>query len=149
MTGMPPANAIAQRWIRFTIQSQDYAVDIRSVREVLSQAVIEPVPGAPSRVLGVINLRGQIVTVLDFALWLGRGPCQAMGPLLVMDHRNTVLALAIDAVHEVTRLDPAEIKPVPRTGAGERPGTLQGLVVRDDGLLTLLDADVLITQLAA
>ncbi len=150
MTGLPPAiTSTAQRWIRFTIQQQDYAVDIRSVREVLSRAVIEPVPGAPAIVLGVINLRGQIVTVIDFARWLGRDASTGLGPVLVMDHRNIVLALAIDAVHDVTRLDPADIKPVPRTGTGGRSGTLQGLVVRDAGLLTLLDADVLIAQLAA
>ncbi len=149
MTGLPPSVAAsAQRWIRFTIHGQDYAVDIRSVREVLSSADIEPVPGAPGIVLGVINLRGQIVTVVDFSLWLGRGRSEGPRPLLVMDHRNIVLALAIDTVHDVTRLDPAEIKPVPRTGAGDRPGTLHGLVVRDSGLLTLLNADVLIAQLA-
>lgn len=150
MTGLPPSTAAsAQRWIRFSIHEQDYAVDIRSVREVLSQAAIEPVPGAPAMVLGVINLRGQIVTVIDFGLWLGRPASAAARPILVMDHRNIVLALAIDTVHDVTRLDPDDIKPVPRTGTGERPSTLQGLVVREAGLLTLLNADVLIAQLAA
>lgn len=151
MTGLPPttAAASAQRWIRFTIHDQDYGVDIRSVREVLSQAEIEPVPGAPTHVLGVINLRGQIVTVLDFGGWLGRGGSHVARPLLVMDHRNIVLALAIDTVHDVTRLDPAEIKPVPRTGTSTQPDALQGLVVREGGLLTLLNADVLVAQLAA
>jgi len=51
MTGLPPNTsaavaASAQRWIRFSLSGQDYAVDIRSVREVLSQADIEPIPGA-------------------------------------------------------------------------------------------------------
>lgn len=150
MTGLPPTSAAgAQRWIRFSIQGQDYAVDIRSVREVLSDAEIEPVPGAPSIVLGVINLRGQIVTVIDFGGWLGRGANREPRPILVMDHHNVVLALAIDTVHDVTRLDPNEIKPVPRTGPGDRPAALQGLVARESGLLSLLNADVLIAQLVA
>ncbi len=150
MSGLPPdtSAARAQRWIRFSIHGQDYAVDIRSVREVLSHADIEPVPGAPGRVLGVINLRGQIVTVVDFGGWLGRVPSRAARPILVMDHQGVVLALAIDTVHDVTRLDPDEIKPVPRTGLGTRPGVMHGLVVRESGLLSLLDADVLVAQLA-
>lgn len=153
MTGLPPnataaVAASAQRWIRFSLSGQDYAVDIRSVREVLSQADIEPIPGAPAVVLGVINLRGQIVTVLDFGRWLGRAPNAAPRPLLVMDHLGIVLALAIDVIHDVTRLDPDEIKPVPRTGNNERPVPLAGLVVREAGLLTLLNADVLLPQLA-
>ncbi|HAI59400.1 MAG TPA: hypothetical protein DCM32_05930 [Xanthomonadaceae bacterium] len=148
MTAMPPiTSAGAQRWIRFTLAQQDYAVDIRCVREVLSHAAIEPVPGAPPTVLGVINLRGQIVTVLDFPAWLGRNPRTGDGPVLVMDHRGVVLALAIDAIHDVTRLDPDDIKPVPRTGTATRPECLQGLVVRDGGLLSLFNADVLIAQL--
>ena len=150
MTGLPPSTAAsAQRWIRFSIHGQDYAVDIRSVREVLSQAAIEPVPGAPAMVLGVINLRGQIVTVVDFGQWLGRSASATPRPVLVMDHHNVVLALAIDTVHDVTRLDPDEIKPVPRTGTATHPGVMQGLVVRDSGLLSLLNADVLMAQLAA
>lgn len=150
MTGLPPSTAAsAQRWIRFSIHGQDYAVDIRSVREVLSQAAIEPVPGAPAMVLGVINLRGQIVTVVDFGQWLGRSASATPRPVLVMDHHNVVLALAIDTVHDVTRLDPDEIKPVPRTGTATHPGVMQGLVVRDSGLLSLLNADVLMAQLSA
>lgn len=153
MTGLPPNTtaavaASAQRWIRFSLSGQDYAVDIRSVREVLSQADIEPIPGAPAVVLGVINLRGQIVTVLDFGRWLGREPNATPRPLLVMDHQGIVLALAIDVIHDVTRLDPDEIKPVPRTGSGDKPVPLAGLVVREAGLLTLLNADVLLPQLA-
>jgi purine-binding chemotaxis protein CheW len=143
MTALLPT---AERWICFSAAGQDYAVDIRAVREVMRSAVVEPVPGAPTEVLGVINLRGQIVTVLDFGGWLGRDVNPEVRPLLVLDHQGVVLALAVDAVHDVLRLAVADIQPVPRAGGGGSSGVLQGLIARESGLMTLLDADALLRQ---
>ena len=141
MSGLPPA---ADRWIRFTVAGEDHAIDIRAAREVMRGVVPEPEPGAPPVVLGVINLRGQIVTVLDFARWLGREPAGRTSLLLVLDHGGTVLALTIDAVHEVLRLEPGDIAPAV---SDER--LFAGLATRATGPLTLLDADALAACFAA
>lgn len=133
-----------RRWISFSLAGQSYGVDIRRVREVLAEVQIEPVPGAPSAVLGVINLRGQIVTVLDLRAWLGREPTQKIVRVMVLEHTGAMLGLAVDAVSDVLRLTLEDIKPAPRSGEGQRADFIEGLVSREDGLLTLVNFDALL-----
>lgn len=133
-----------RRWISFSLDGQSYGVDIARVREVLSEVQIEPVPGAPEAVLGVINLRGQIVTVLDLRAWLGRNATLSIARVMVLEHAGAILGLAVDAVTDVLRLVSEDIKPVPRTGDEQKTQLIEGLVSRDDGLLTLVNFDALI-----
>ena len=145
MTGQLPNN---RRWIRFNLDGQSYGVDIRRVREVLSAAEIEPVPGAPSAILGVINLRGQIVTVLDLRAWLGREPMQRIARVMVLEHQGAMLGLAVDAVSDVLRLTPDAIKPAPRSDDSQQQTFIEGLTTREDGLLTLVNFDALLGPVA-
>ena len=141
MSNNPPA---FRRWICFSLAGQAYGVDIGRVREVLAEVQIEPVPGAPTAVLGVINLRGQIVTVLDLRAWLGREPMTKVARVMVLEHAGAMLGLAVDAVSDVLRLTPDAIKPVPRSGDSLRPDFIEGLTAREDGLLTLVNFDALL-----
>lgn len=129
------------RWIRFRLAGQHYAVAIEQVREVLAAPVIESVPGAPAVVMGVINLRGQIVTVLDLPRWLGQPATSAIPHLLVLEHDESWLALAVEAVLDVQRIAPASIKPAPRTTRAVEAALVMGLVSGSDGVLTLLQLE--------
>jgi len=141
MTRNPPA---FRRWISFSLADQSYGVDIGRVREVLADVQIEPVPGAPAAVLGVINLRGQIVTVLDLRAWLGCEPMTRVARVMVLEHAGAMLGMAVDAVSDVLRLTAEDIKPVPRSGEGQQPDFIEGLIAREDGLLTLVNFDALL-----
>jgi purine-binding chemotaxis protein CheW len=132
------------RWIRFRLAGQHYAVAIEHVREVLAAPLIEPVPGAPPGVLGVINLRGQIVTVLDLPRWLGQPAASAGLHLLVLERDDTWLALAVEAVLDVQRIEPAAIKPAPRTADSMQASLVAGLFSGSDGVLTLLQLERLL-----
>lgn len=138
-----PAEAVTHgaRWIRFRLAGQHYAVAIEQVREVLAAPVIESVPGAPAVVLGVINLRGQIVTVFDLPRWLGQPPTSASPHLLVLEHDDAWLALAVEAVLDVQRIAPASIKPAPRTTHAAEAALVMGLMSGSDGVLTLLQLE--------
>ncbi len=128
-----------RRWIGFELSGQLYGVPILAVQEVLAQAEIEPVPGAPHQVLGVINLRGQIVTVIDLRLLLGLTAArEAAGPLIVFDSGGEVLAARVDRVTHVRQIPDRAIRPAPATGAQRSPAVC-GLVSREGGLMTLLD----------
>ena len=128
-----------RRWIGFELSGQLYGVPILAVQEVLATAEIEPVPGTPTEVLGVINLRGQIVTVIDLRLRLGLGPSpHAAGPLIVFDGAVETLAARVDCVTHVRQIADAAIKPSPRTGSTPCHA-VAGLVVRGGEMMTLLD----------
>lgn len=130
---------VVRRWIGFELAGQLYGVPILAVQEVLATAEIEPVPGAAGEVLGVINLRGHIVTVIDLRMRLGLPAANdPSGPLVVFDGAGETLAARVDRVTHVRQIPDAAIKLAPRTG-GTRCAAVSGLVSRNGEMMTLLD----------
>lgn len=140
----PVEHAMSTRWLRFAVQGQDYAVQIECLREVVKHCRIEPVPGAPAHLPGVINLRGQIVTVLDFRRWLGGAGSAPTSPMLVLDHQRTLLAITVDAVQDIAGIHPQQILPA----EGEpSQGWMQGTLDDCKGRVVFIDVDGLLREL--
>src|SRR3546814_7708589 len=102
-------------------------------------------PGAPDIVLGVINLRGQVVTVIDLRryLELPEQPLDAETRIIVVAHDGETFGLLVDRIGEVSKIALAAIKPLPALHRdGNRYGFV-GMVGRQDVLLTLLDVEAL------
>jgi purine-binding chemotaxis protein CheW len=133
------------RWVGFELNRQCFGVKIEQVREVLASAMIEPVPGAPSLVLGVINLRGRIVTVLDLhrCMDMTRASDQETC-VIIVDFEGEPLALRVDRIAELCSVSEAAIKPAPPTAQGGANASVSGIVSRDGALLTLLDLNLLL-----
>jgi purine-binding chemotaxis protein CheW len=131
------------RWVGFRVCGQHYALDILRVQEVLASAEIEPVPGTPPAVMGVINLRGRIVTVVDLRRCLGFAPAAAEGPcsVIVAELDGEPVGLRIDGIAEICSVAAAAIKPAPPTQGRQPDPLLRGIVSRGGSMLTLLDAD--------
>ncbi|MES0874582.1 chemotaxis protein CheW [Sinimarinibacterium thermocellulolyticum] len=139
------------RWVCFRLDAQLYGLPILDVQEVLCQFEIEPVPGAPAAVLGVINLRGTVITVLDPRRLLAL-PTSCPGAdacIVIVDHGEESLGLLVDRVTDVRKLVDAAIKPAPKVGVDAGEGCVHGIYVRDGELLTLLDTASLLTTSAA
>jgi len=134
------------RWVCFELDEQMYGLPINVVQEVLADAVIEPVPGTTPMVLGVINLRGNVVTVLDLRRRFGFLPKDDSpgNRVVVVDHGSESLGLAVDRVADVRKLADSAIKPVPDTGAETASAGIHGIVSREGQLLTLLDVKTLL-----
>ena len=139
------------RWIAFRVAGQRYALDIRRVQEVVIAAEIEPVPGAPASVLGVINLRGRIVTVVDLGRCLGMPPGAGLTPctVVIADAADGILGLRVDGVAEVCSVADGAIRPVPPTMGGAPDPLVRGVVGRVEPMLILLEADLLVQRAAA
>ncbi len=140
------ADDSVSRWVCFDVGGQRYGVPILSVQEVLRAAQIEPVPGAGAQVLGVINLRGSIVTVLDLRARLGLGAASAGTDtrIVILDHGGESVGLLVDRVADVRKIVDAAVKPAPDVGAAGSAVRAHGLYTRDGDLLTLLDPASLI-----
>lgn len=96
-------------YVRFRIAEEAYAVSVLNVLEVASLGEVTPVPGAPREILGVRNLRGKILPVIDLAALLGTRRTQPPARLLVAESQGCQAGLAIDEVTEVGEFaDPAE-----------------------------------------
>ena len=135
------------RWVCFGLAEQDYGLPIVQVHEVLRLCPIEPVPGAPAIMPGVINLRGRVVTVIDLRryLKLPAPPPGAEARIIVVAHAGETLGLLVDRIGEVSKIAATAIKPLPSLQRGGDPFRFVGVVTRGDGtLLTLLDCDALL-----
>jgi purine-binding chemotaxis protein CheW len=136
------------RWVCFELAGQLYGLEILKVQEVLADAEVESVPGAPHTVLGISNLRGCIVTVMDLRRRLSLPPRGEPGPtcVIVVDGAGEAVGLRVDRVVDVRSIRVGAVKPAPETGP--RASAVLGVVTRSGEVLTLLDAAALIAPLA-
>jgi len=142
------AESPTSQWVTFRLGDEEYGIDVMQVQEVLPPSEIAPVPGAPSFVLGIINLRGKVVTVIDTRLRFGLEPCEAdhKSRIIVMEVGENVAGILVDGVDEVASVRAAEIETAPNVANEESARYIHGVVSRDDGLLILVDANKLLTE---
>ena len=135
-------------WLGFSLKGQRYAVSLASVREVIRPGGITPVPGAPEDVLGIVNLRGQIVPVLDGRRRFGldvanEADDEEARRVIVFDEGGTVVGMRIDVIGEMLTFDPEDVAPPPPGRAVRRDDPVSGVVTRDDGFIALVDVQKL------
>lgn len=134
------------QWVTFMLESETYGINVMQVREVLRYTEIAPVPGAPSHVLGIINLRGNVVTVLDMRTLFGLEPSDVTNEtrVIVIETSTQVVGLMVDSVAEVVYLKSSEIDTTPTVGTEEGSKFIQGICNRNDTLLLLVNLDRLL-----
>jgi purine-binding chemotaxis protein CheW len=133
----------------FTVAGSEYALPVGEVQEVLGPQAVTPVPLTEPSVVGIVNLRGQLVTVLDLGHRLGiadrtdaeagAGADQRMHLVLRTEH-GTVSVL-VDAVGDVVALDEEDVLDPPATISGPASALILGAVDLGDRLLLTLAAD--------
>lgn len=136
------------QFVTFILMDETYGINVMQVQEVLRVTEIAPVPGAPGYVLGIINLRGNVVTVIDTRARFGL-PAGEMGDsnrIIVIESEKQVVGILVDAVAEVVELRESEIDVAPNVGTEESSRYIQGVATREDGLLILVDLNKLLTD---
>ena len=118
------------------------------VMEVLRSVDITPVPGAPDYVLGIINLRGNVVTVIDTRkrFSLPSKDVDDLSRIVIIESNGQVLGMLVDCVAEVVYLKESEIDIAPNVGNDESSRFIQGVHSKGDSLLILVDINKLLTQ---
>ena len=138
--------------ISVRIGGQQFALDIMAVREIRGWSASTPVPHAPSYVMGMINLRGVVLAVVDLSARLGLGACTPdSSSVVVVAHINGVpVGLLVDAVCDIIQVTEDMVQPPPGVGTDEVREFVQGIISTDEGIVTLLSLDqVLPTERAA
>jgi purine-binding chemotaxis protein CheW len=135
------------QYLTFKLDEEVFALDIAKVREVLDFTLIAKVPQTPEFMLGVINLRGTVVPVVDMRLKFGMtGAETTVNTCIIIveievDGENTVLGALVDSVQEVMDLDPDQIEPPPRIGTRLNTKFIKGMGKRDNHFIIILDID--------
>lgn len=125
----------------FQLGREEFAVDVSQVREIIRMQDITRMPKAPSFVEGIINLRGQIIAVLDLAqrLSLESGERGSETRIIVVEAGDAKVGMIVDSVSEVMRISEEEVEPSPALAADVEAVYLRGVVKRDNRLIILLD----------
>jgi purine-binding chemotaxis protein CheW len=125
--------ASSAQYLTFTLGEEVFAMDIRTVREIIQHAAMTTVPLMPDFLRGVINLRGAVVPVVDLQARLGRA-CTTVGKktcVVIFDAstggEKTELGLLVDAVSEVIEIAPADIQEPPQFGATIQRDFIRGM----------------------
>lgn len=136
-----------QQYLTFKLGDEVFAIDVAKVREVLDMATITAIPRTPAFMRGVINLRGNVVPVVDLRLCLEmprtertRTTCIVVVEVL-WDGEVTVIGAMADSVQEVIDLEASQIRPAPKLGAHTRIEFIKGLANRESGVTMILDID--------
>ncbi|HUP29517.1 MAG TPA: chemotaxis protein CheW [Usitatibacter sp.] len=127
----------------FILGSEEYGVDILKVQEIRGFEKVTPIPAAPAYLKGIVNLRGVIVPVIDLRLKfaLAEARYQATTVMIVLRIAGRVIGIVVDAVSDVVRLAPSEIKPAPQLGSVVDSTYLAGLATQDARMILLLDIE--------
>ena len=136
------------QWVTFQLEEETYGINVMQVREVFRYTEIAPVPGAPDYVLGIINLRGNVVTVIDTRSRFGlmQGEITDNTRIIVIESERQVIGILVDSVAEVVYLRSSEIDTTPSVGTDESAKFIQGVSNRDGKLLILVDLNKLLTE---
>ncbi len=135
------------QYLTFKLEHEVFALDIGKVREVLDFTVVTKVPQTPDFMLGVINLRGTVVPVVDMRLKfkMTRTETTVNTCIIIVeidiDGETTVLGALVDSVQEVMDLGPEQIEPPPRIGTRLNTKLIKGMGKRDDKFIIILDID--------
>ena len=132
-------------WVTFHLDEEKYGINVMQVREVLRETEIAPVPGTPDYVLGIINLRGNVVTVIDTRKRFGLAPKEVdeATRIVIIEAAEEVVGMQVDGVAEVMDVPSSEIEMAPNVGNDESAKYIQGVSNQDGGLLIFVDLNKL------
>jgi purine-binding chemotaxis protein CheW len=136
------------QWVTFNLAGETYGVNVMQVQEVLRYTEIAPVPGAPSYVLGIINLRGNVVTVIDTRHRFGLEPGDNTNNtrIVIIESEKHVVGILVDSVAEVVYLRQSEMETAPNVGTDDSAKFIQGVCHKNGELLILIDLNKLLTE---
>ena len=136
---------MAQQFLTFTVENEEYGVDIMTVREIKGWTETTRLPNSPECMRGVMNLRGLIIPIFDLRARFNRGQTQAtlkhVVIILAVGNRN--IGILVDAVSDILDANQDQIKPPPAGEMQVDAAFINGLISLDDRMVVLLNVDQL------
>ncbi len=131
----PSARSGVTKLVCFYLHGQEYAADINDIKETMLVRPITHVFLTPSWLSGIINLRGDIVAVIDLAQLLGLPPTvhTDTSRIVIATHRDRVGGILVDRMAELRNLDLDQLQPAPSVLAPDGAALLRGIATLDDG----------------
>lgn len=136
------------QWATFLLAEELYGIDVMRVKEVLRLTEIAPVPGSAHFIVGIINLRGNVITVIDTRTLFGMPATEATDDsrIIVIELEDQVIGMLVDSVAEVIYLRQSDVERSPNVGTDESSKFIQGVSYHNEELIILLDLNQMISD---
>lgn len=134
--------AAGQRYLSFNLKDERYAVPLLSVREVIAMPEITPVPQTPAHFLGIMNLRGQVISIVDLRSKFGIKPAKPFTEetaVIICDIGQSSLGIVVCSIQSVLSINPEKIQNKPDIAGGHSTDYITGVAEQEERLVLLLD----------
>ncbi|MCX8997167.1 chemotaxis protein CheW [Rhizobiaceae bacterium BDR2-2] len=130
--------------IAFMLHEQQFCVKTTSIREIRGWAPVTPLPRAPADVMGVMNLRGTVIPIVDLAVKLGMAKAETSerSAIVVTSIKGMTVGLMVDRVSDILTVAAGELQPVP-AGIGTDTSYAQGIIARDKAMICFLNLEAI------
>lgn len=136
--------------IAFHVSGQELCLDVVKVREIRGWTPATPMPHAPTFMLGVINLRGTVLPIIDLAVRMGfpSATPNSRHAIMVVEIGSQIVGLLVDSVSEIFCVTAADIQPTPDVAQNEAKKLISGVISSDSRMISLVSLDEIIETVA-
>ena len=136
--------------VTFRVGDQDFCIDIMIVREIRGWTPATILPHAPAFVLGVINLRGSVVPIVDLSARLGLTPSEQSdrNVIVIAVVGTQTIGFLVNAVSDIIGVNPSDIQPTPNVTSETTQAFIEGVIVNQDRMLRVIDIQTVLPALA-
>jgi purine-binding chemotaxis protein CheW len=141
-------DADTQQFLTFKLAGEEYGVGILSVQEIRGWSAVTAIPHSPSWLLGVINLRGVVVPIIDLRIKFefAKAEYNEFTVVIILNVGARVVGVVVDGVSDVITLTPQQIKPAPSLGNNTDTSHIIGFGTLDDRMRILMDVEKLMAS---
>jgi purine-binding chemotaxis protein CheW len=127
--------------IAFRLHDQEFCVKTTTIREIRGWAPSTPIPHAPKEVIGVMNLRGTVIPIIDLAYKLGMPSTSAneRSAIVVTEVKNMVIGMLVDRVSDILTIKGSEVQPAPEITTSFDKAYTDGIIAREGGMICFLN----------
>ena len=142
------ADSSVREFLAFRLGQEEYGIDILKVQEIREFEHATKLANVPRFILGLSNLRGAIVPIVDMRIKFGLPEVNydSLTVTIILNIRGRVVGMVVDSVSDVTTLTPEQIRPAPEMGTLMDTEKLLGLGTLEDRMLILVDIEKLMTS---
>lgn len=135
--------AEAERFLAFHLCSEEYAVPLLKVKEVIALTDTTPVPYTPPHFKGIMNLRGQVISVIDLRvkLKMSKADVTPETAIIILDLHPLSFGVIVDSIDSVLAVEPGNLQPPPDIESQVKNDYITGVTRKDDKIVLILDID--------